>query len=85
MFRISETEIKNIEKVIDKCQEDLEPLNSFILPGGGRVGGYLHQCRTVCRRAERAFPARLRGNGQRLSTKVRQPVERSVLCPVALD
>jgi cob(I)alamin adenosyltransferase len=39
--------------VIDKCQEDLEPLNSFILPGGGRVGGYLHQCRTVCRRAER--------------------------------
>jgi cob(I)alamin adenosyltransferase len=53
MFRISETEIKNIEKVIDKCQEDLEPLNSFILPGGGRVGGYLHQCRTVCRRAER--------------------------------
>ena len=46
-------EIKRLEKLIDQCQEDLEPLNSFILPGGGRVGAYLHQCRTVCRRAER--------------------------------
>jgi cob(I)alamin adenosyltransferase len=53
MFRISGSEIKNIEKWIDKCQEDLEPLKSFILPGGGRAGAYLHQCRTVCRRAER--------------------------------
>lgn len=53
MFRISQTEIKNIEKLIDKCQENLQPLESFILPGGGRVGAYLHQCRTVCRRAER--------------------------------
>ena len=53
MFRISQTEIKNIEKLIDKCQENLQPLESFILPGGGRIGAYLHQCRTVCRRAER--------------------------------
>ena len=53
MFRISQTEIKSIEKLIDKCQENLQPLKSFILPGGGRVGAYLHQCRTVCRRAER--------------------------------
>ena len=44
---------KALEKLIDKCQEDLEPLKSFILPGGGRIGAYLHQCRTVCRRAER--------------------------------
>ena len=53
MFRISQTEVKNIEKLIDKCQENLQPLESFILPGGGRIGAYLHQCRTVCRRAER--------------------------------
>jgi cob(I)alamin adenosyltransferase len=53
MFRISDIEIKNLEKLIDKCQENLEPLNSFVLPGGGRIGAYLHQCRTVCRRAER--------------------------------
>ena len=53
MFRISQSEVKNIEKLIDKCQENLQPLESFILPGGGRIGAYLHQCRTVCRRAER--------------------------------
>jgi cob(I)alamin adenosyltransferase len=53
MYRVSQSEIDRLEKLIDKCQEDLEPLKSFILPGGGRVGAYLHQCRTVCRRAER--------------------------------
>jgi cob(I)alamin adenosyltransferase len=53
MYRVSQSEVDRLEKLIDKCQEDLEPLNSFILPGGGRVGAYLHQCRTVCRRAER--------------------------------
>ena len=53
MFRVSQAEIRNIEKLIDKCQENLQPLESFILPGGGRIGAYLHQCRTVCRRAER--------------------------------
>jgi cob(I)alamin adenosyltransferase len=42
---------------MDRCQKDLEPLKSFTLPGGGRVGGFLHQCRTVCRRAEREIVA----------------------------
>jgi cob(I)alamin adenosyltransferase len=53
MYRVGAKEIERIEKLIDQCQKDLEPLKSFILPGGGRVGAYLHQCRTVCRRAER--------------------------------
>ena len=53
MYRVSQGEVDRLEKLIDECQKDLEPLQSFILPGGGRVGAYLHQCRTVCRRAER--------------------------------
>ena len=53
MFRIGDPEVKSLERIIDTCQKDLEPLNSFILPGGGKVGGFLHQARTVCRRAER--------------------------------
>jgi cob(I)alamin adenosyltransferase len=53
MYRVGGGEVARLENLMDKCQKDLEPLKSFILPGGGRVGAYLHQCRTVCRRAER--------------------------------
>jgi cob(I)alamin adenosyltransferase len=53
MYRVGEREVKRIEQLIDECQKDLEPLKSFVLPGGGKIGAYLHQCRTVCRRAER--------------------------------
>lgn len=53
MYRVGEAEVKGIEQLIDHCQKDLEPLKSFVLPGGGRIGAFLHQCRTVCRRAER--------------------------------
>jgi len=53
MFRVGDAEVEALEKVLDECQEDLEPLSSFILPGGGKVSGFLHQARTVCRRAER--------------------------------
>ena len=57
MHRIGESEVKALEALMDQCQKDLEPLKSFVLPGGGRVGGYLHQARTVCRRAERRILA----------------------------
>ena len=53
MYRVGKDEIERLEKLIDRCQKDLAPLKSFVLPGGGRIGAYLHHCRTVCRRAER--------------------------------
>ncbi len=57
MHRVGPAEVEGLEKLIDHCQEDLEPLKSFILPGGGRVSGFLHQARTICRRAERKVVA----------------------------
>jgi cob(I)alamin adenosyltransferase len=53
MFRVGDAEVAALEATMDRCQTDLEPLKSFILPGGGRTSALLHVARTVCRRAER--------------------------------
>jgi cob(I)alamin adenosyltransferase len=53
MYRVGDAEVKRLEAIMDRCQKELQPLKSFVLPGGGKVGSFLHQCRTVCRRAER--------------------------------
>jgi len=46
--------IEALEAWIDRLDGTLEPLDSFILPGGSAPGAQLHVARTVCRRAERA-------------------------------
>src|SRR4029453_10083655 len=61
MFRVGAERVTALERLMDECQKELTPLKSFVLPGGGRVGGFLHQARTVCRRAERRGVARPRG------------------------
>jgi cob(I)alamin adenosyltransferase len=53
MITIGAEQIATLERTIDECQHDLAPLESFILPGGGMIAAFLHQARTVCRRAER--------------------------------
>ncbi len=52
---ISDQEIEELEKWMDVLDENLEPLQYFILPGGGKAATALHVARTVCRRAERAL------------------------------
>jgi len=42
-----------LERVCDEVNDKLEPLRSFVIPGGTPAGAQLHVCRTVCRRAER--------------------------------
>ncbi|MBU2512272.1 cob(I)yrinic acid a,c-diamide adenosyltransferase [bacterium] len=48
-----ESDVIWLETIIDKINENLKPLTSFVLPGGELLNAYLHQARTVCRRTER--------------------------------
>jgi len=52
-LRLVESQVKRIEADIDLLNADLEPLRSFVLPGGSPAAAALHQARTVARRAER--------------------------------
>jgi cob(I)alamin adenosyltransferase len=51
--RIDDARIGDLERAIDDADAELEPLRSFILPGGSPKAAALHVARTVCRRAER--------------------------------
>jgi cob(I)alamin adenosyltransferase len=51
--RIEPRHVEQLEGWIDEWNDDLEPLRSFILPGGDMSAAQLHVARTVCRRAER--------------------------------
>jgi len=53
MHKIGGAEVAKLEQEMDRMQAGLQPLNSFTLPGGGMLNAFLHQARTVCRRAER--------------------------------
>jgi len=55
MHKMGEGEVKLLEEEMDRMEKVLEPLKSFTLPGGGVLNAFLHQARTVCRRAERVL------------------------------
>jgi cob(I)alamin adenosyltransferase len=52
-LRILPEQVERLEREIDQLNADLEPLRSFVLPGGTPAAAALHLARTVCRRAER--------------------------------
>ena len=56
-LRVRADQVALLEGCCDKVNADLEPLRSFILPGGSAASAYLHLARTVCRRAERIMVA----------------------------
>jgi cob(I)alamin adenosyltransferase len=54
---VTEAQVSSIEKEIDAMNADLEPLRSFVMPGGSPAAACLHLARTICRRAERLMVA----------------------------
>ena len=55
--QVDDADVAQLEAWMDEADEELEPLESFILPGGSEKGARLHHARTVCRRAERRVVA----------------------------
>ncbi len=55
--RVSDDDTAALEKAIDDCEKNLEPLRQFVIPGGTTQGALLHLARTVARRAERCCVA----------------------------
>jgi cob(I)alamin adenosyltransferase len=51
-LRVAPEQAAQLERWIDAATDQLEPLRSFVLPGGTSAAAYLHLARTVCRRAE---------------------------------
>jgi cob(I)alamin adenosyltransferase len=56
-LRVGRGRVERLEELCDLVNAGLEPLKSFVLPGGGEAAARLHVARTVCRRAERAVIA----------------------------
>jgi cob(I)alamin adenosyltransferase len=54
ILRIVQSQVDRLEAEIDAMNENLEPLRSFILPGGGEAAARIHLARTIARRAERS-------------------------------
>jgi len=52
-LRVQEAQAQQLEAAIDRLNAGLQPLTSFVLPGGRRAAAWYHLARTVCRRAER--------------------------------
>lgn len=52
---LAQADVERLERAIDELEADLEPLKSFVLPGGCEAAARLHVARTVCRRAERGL------------------------------
>jgi cob(I)alamin adenosyltransferase len=53
--QVTDEDVKQLEREIDEMNEPLPALRSFVLPGGSEANVRLHQCRTICRRAERVL------------------------------
>lgn len=75
-LRITPAQVARLESEIDGLNEKLQPLDSFVLPGGSEAAAHLHLARTLMRRAERRLSAAVEG-GDGFSESARQFINRA--------
>ncbi|MEQ9573096.1 MAG: cob(I)yrinic acid a,c-diamide adenosyltransferase, partial [Nitratireductor sp.] len=75
-LRIVASQVTRLETEIDGLNAALAPLRSFILPGGTPAAAYLHQARTVARRAERLMVALSSVSGETVSGEALRYINR---------
>lgn len=75
-LRIIASQVFRVEEDIDSLNAGLEPLTSFVLPGGSAAAAHLHLARTIARRAERVIVALSRVEGEIVNPEVVQYVNR---------
>lgn len=75
-LRIVASQVLRLENEIDLLNKDLEPLRSFVLPGGSPGAAALHVSRTICRRAERLMTKLAGREGEKVGEPALQYVNR---------
>src|ERR1700684_2251408 len=73
---VTQAQVAWLEDEIDRLNAELEPLKSFVLPGGSPAAAYLHLARTICRRAERLIAELKDKPGESVGDAVLQYVNR---------
>jgi cob(I)alamin adenosyltransferase len=75
-LRVVQEQVDRLEREIDQLNADLEPLRSFVLPGGSAASAHLHLARTVSRRAERLMTELITHPGERVTTSAMRYINR---------
>ena len=75
-LRITQGQVERLEAEIDKLNSELEPLRSFVLPGGSALSANFHLARTVARRAERLIVELSEIDGENISPQAVQYMNR---------
>jgi len=73
---VTQPQVDWLESEIDRLNDELAPLKSFVLPGGSPAAAYLHLARTICRRAERLIAELKDKPGESVGAEVLQYVNR---------
>ncbi|MEZ5785614.1 MAG: cob(I)yrinic acid a,c-diamide adenosyltransferase [Xanthobacteraceae bacterium] len=73
---VTDAQVTRLEQEIDRLNAELQPLRSFVLPGGSAAAAALHLARTVCRRAERLMSALVDTAGEDIGSAAAKYINR---------